>query len=229
MAKIKFSMIVSEMRNKLNGSVFSRNRGGAYVRNKVTPTNPQTQAQVLARARLTQFSQAWRGLTQAQRDAWNSVTSQWARTDVFGDVVNPSGNALFNRLNINVALAGGSVLSLPPQAVGAAALTDLSIAPAAGTAALPVTFAPAAVPADHVMYVEATANLSAGISNASAQFRHVATLPAATATGEDLIAEYTAKFGSLVAGQKVFVRAKFIHEVTGEVSQRLVASAIVSA
>lgn len=228
MAKVKFSALISEMRNKLNGSVFARNRGGAYLRTKVTPNNPQTQSQVLARARLAQFAQHWRSLTEAQRVAWNSVTAQWAKTDVFGDVVNPSGNALFNRLNINVAIAGGSVLTLPPQPVGADALTDLSVTATAGIPSMALSFAPAAVPAGHVMYVESTSNLSPGISNASAEFRHIVTLPAATATSEDVVTDQVAKFGTLVAGQKIFVRAKLINMSTGEVSQRLVASVIIA-
>lgn len=228
MALVKFSMMISEIRNKLNGSVFARNRGGAYIRNKVTPVNPKTQAQVLARARLSQFSQKWRSLTQAQRDAWNAATSSWARTNVFGDVVNPSGNALFNRLNINVSLASGTPLNVPPLAVGADAITQLSIAAAAGTPSLALTFAPGPVPADHVLYVESTPNLSPGISNANAEFRHIVTLPATTATGEDVITAQTNKFGALVEGQKIHVRAKLIHKVTGEVSQALTASAIVA-
>lgn len=229
MAKVKFSALISEMRNKLNGSVFARNRGGAYLRNKVTPVNPQSQAQVLARARLTQFAQAWRSLTQAQRDAWNAAVSQWSTTDVFGDVVTPSGNALFNRLNINVAIAGGSQLNTPPQPVGAAALTDLSISAAAGAGTFDVTFDPTPVPADHVMFLESTPMLSPGISNASAEFRRIDTLDAAELSPYDASASQTAKFGTLVEGQKVFVRAKFINSLTGEVSQRLVASSIVAA
>ena len=229
MAKVKFSAIVSEMRNKLNGSVFSRNRGGAYLRTKVTPVNPGTQAQVLARAKLSQFSQAWRGLTQAQRDAWNSVTNQWAGTDVFGDVVNPSGNALFNRLNINVSIAGGSMLTLPPSPQGADAVTELSVTAAEGTPAMSVTFLPAAVPASHVMFLESTPNMSPGISNASAAFRKIAVLDAAEASPYAALQDQTDKFGAPIAGQKIFVRAKLINMVTGEVSQRLVASTIVSA
>ena len=42
MAKILTTAIVADIRNKLNGSVFSKNRYGAYVRTKVTPVNPQT-------------------------------------------------------------------------------------------------------------------------------------------------------------------------------------------
>lgn len=228
MAKVKFSALISEMRNKLNGSVFARNRGGAYLRNKVTPVNPQTQAQVLARARLTQFAQAWRGLTQAQRDAWNAAVSQWSTTDVFGDVVTPSGNALFNRLNINVAIAGGSQLNTPPQPVGADALTDIGVTAAEGAGTFDVNFTPGPVPADHVLFLESTPMLSPGISNASAEFRRISTLPATEASPYDASTEQTAKFGSLVAGQKVFVRGKFINSTTGEVSQRLIASAIVA-
>ena len=46
MAKVLFSALISDMRNKLNGSVFAKNRGGSYLRTKVTPVNPQTVAQV---------------------------------------------------------------------------------------------------------------------------------------------------------------------------------------
>lgn len=229
MAKVKFSALISEMRNKLNGSVFARNRGGAYLRNKVTPTNPQTIAQVQARSLLTSYSQAWRSLTEAQRLAWKSVVDQWSTTDVFGDVINPSGSSLYIRLNINISLAGGSAISTPPTPQGADALTALSVAAAAGAGTVAVTFAPAAVPADHALYLEASPMLSPGISNANSKFRYFATEAAAATSPAAVGTEYEAKFGDLVAGQKMFVRAKFINALTGEVSQKLVASTIVAA
>jgi len=226
MALVKYSMMISEIRNKLNGSVFARNRGGNYIRNKVTPVNRKSAAQALARSRLTQFAQAWRSLTEAQRVAWNSVTSQWARTNVFGDVVNPSGNALFNRLNINRSIAGQSQLDTPPLPVGADALTELSFTADASQGEMKITFAPNAVPTGHVLFIESTANLSPGIFNANAQFRHIATLPSATASGEDVHQAQINKFGALSVGQKVFIRGKLINSATGEVSQALQASSI---
>lgn len=226
MAKVKFSALISEMRNKLNGSVFARNRGGAYLRNKVTPTNPQTLAQVQARSLLTQFSQSWRSLTQAQRDSFSSVVDQWARTDIFGDVVNPSGSSLYIRLNINISLAGGTAIDVAPQPVGAAALTALTLA-AEGNGAVEITFSPSTVPADHALYVEATPQLSAGISNANSKFRYIATLAASASSPADISDEYAAKFGSVVVGAKMYVRAKLINKLTGEVSQKLIAGTIV--
>lgn len=229
MAKVKFSALISEMRNKLNGSVFSRNRGGAYLRNKVTPVNPQSLAQVGARALLTQFSQAWRSLTEQQRAAWNASVQSWATTDIFGDVVNPSGNTLYTRLNVNISNAGGTPVSVPPSPVGAAALTLLTVAATVTGPTFDVSFLPAAVPVGHAMFLESTAMLSPGISNANSSFRKISVLPTAEASPYDAATEQIAKFGSLAAGQKVFVRAKFINKATGEVSQRLVASAIVGA
>ena len=70
--------------------------------------------------------------------------------------------------------------------------------------------------------------VSPGIYNANTQLRVITTLAPATATGVNVISSYTAKFGSLVAGQKLFVRIRDINKTTGEVSQSLVTSVIVA-
>src|SRR3972149_5825724 len=82
--KIKFGSILTDGRGKLGGQVYARNRSGAYVRNKVTPNNPQSGFQSTARARLAGFSEGWRGLTQAQRDAWNAAGPDFPKTNQFG-------------------------------------------------------------------------------------------------------------------------------------------------
>jgi hypothetical protein len=71
--------------------------------------------------------------------------------------------------------------------------------------------------------------LSPGISNAKSKFRVVQTAAAGVNFDIDIITAYTAKFGGLVEGQKLFVRAKLIVLATGERSQSLVASTIVVA
>lgn len=229
MAKVKFSALVSEMRNKLNGSVFARNRGGAYLRNKVTPVNPRSEAQVAQRNLLTQFSQAWRSLTQAQRDAWSGVVSQWSRTDIFGDVVNPSGNTLFTRLNINIANVSGAIIENPPSPTGVPALSTIEVTADQSTGAVVLTFDPNTIPADVAMVVEATPNMSPGISNANNQYRRVAVLQAGDDSPFALGTAYIARFGALTTGQKLFVRAKLVNMLTGEVGQALSTQTIVVA
>ena len=229
MAKIKMTAIVADMRNKLNGSVFSRNRGGAYIRTKVTPVNPQTAAQVGARSLLTSLAQGFRSLTQAQISAWNASTSSWTSTDVFGDAIVPTGLALYVRLNANIANAGGTAIVNPPLPTGAEALTAISLACDDSSSSFIVTFSPAAVPADHGMYVEATAPMSPGINNANSKFRFIALVAPAAVSPQTLSSAYTTKFGDFAVGQKVFVRAKFINKLTGEMSLSLRASTIVVA
>lgn len=229
MAKVKFGIGPADIRGKINGSVFARNRGGAYVRTKVTPLNPQSVRQIEARSLLTSLAQNFRSLTQAQITAWNEAVTQWQTTDVFSDLVSPTGLALYVRLNANISNAGGTLITTPPAPTGAAALSTLSISADVSSSAFDIAFTPATVPANHTMYIESTAMLSPGINNANSRFRFIGTAAAATASPFDAYAFQTAKFGSLVAGQKVLIRCKFINKNTGEVSLALKASAIVTA
>ena len=229
MAKVKFTAIVADMRNKLNGSVFSRNRGGAYVRTKVTPLNPQTSAQVGARALLTGLAQGFRSLSQEEITSWNGAVNQWSTTDIFGDVVNPTGLALYVRLNANILNAEGTAITTPPAPVGAVAISELQLVASAGDTQFEIAFLPAIVPADHSMYLESTTMLSAGINNANSRFRKISLLGTTTTSPYDAYADQNDKFGPLVVGQKAFVRAKLINKITGEVSQALTASAVVAA
>lgn len=229
MAKVKFTAVVADMRNKLNGSVFARNRGGAYVRTKVTPLNPQSVAQVAARNLLTGLAQGFRSLSQPQITAWNEAVSQWQTTDIFGDLVSPTGLALYVRLNANITNAGGTPISSPPAPVGADSLTTLELTATVTGDVFDIDFTPAAVPANHTMYIESTTMLSPGINNANSRFRFIGTAGAAATSPFDAYGFQSAKFGSLVAGQKAYVRCKFINKITGEVSLALKASAIVTA
>jgi len=229
MAKVKFGIGPADIRGKINGSVFARNRGGAYVRTKVTPLNPQSTRQVAARNLLTSLAQGFRALSQEQITAWNEAVTQWQTTDVFGDLVSPTGLALYVRLNSNISNGADSLISTPPAPTGAAALTEVTLSASVTGDVFELAFAPGTVPSDHTMYVESTSMLSPGINNANSKFRFIEILGATSASPADLFASQTAKFGAIVAGQKVYVRAKLINIVTGEVSLALKASAIVAA
>src|SRR5574337_1436553 len=133
MAKILTTAIVADIRNKLNGSVFSKNRYGSYVRTKVTPVNPQTAFQVGIRSVLTSQSQAWRGLTDAQRQSWIDAAVNFPVTDIFGNIKHLSGSALFVKLNTVLYNAGFATLTVAPSPVALAAISAGILTAAAGT------------------------------------------------------------------------------------------------
>jgi hypothetical protein len=217
--KMKFGAIVVDGRGKIGGHVASKNRTSAYLRTKVTPVNAQTSFQLGVRNVFTGFAQAWRGLSQAERDAWNAAVADYARTNVFGDSVQPTGFNLFQRLNNNLSIAGQSQIDTPPlpAAVGVVVADSLTAAVAVPAMSLVLD---AAVPAATAVKVFATAPMSAGKSFVKNLYRLITVLAPAATTPVDLLAAYTAKFGSTGSiGQKIFVKVEAINTVTGQVGQ----------
>lgn len=229
MAKIKYTFAVADLRNKYNGSVFSKNRAGAYVRNKVTPVNPQTIAQVAVRNIFTTLSQNWRGLTEAQRLGWASQVENFKRTDIFGDLRTPSPLNLYMRINGNLQAVGAAVISEAPVPGDSPSVDSLVLNADVSDTELSIGFTPGVVPANTAWLVEATPGVSPGVNFVKSEYRVITVLPATTGTGEDILAAWQAKYGTMLAGQKIFVRVTPISTVTGLRGQAIAASTIVVA
>lgn len=222
--KMQFGAIVVAGSGKIGGHVASRNRGGAYLRTKVTPVNPSTTSQLNARARLTGRSQAWRGLAQAAREAWSAAVGLYSRTDIFGSLRNPSGFNLYQRINNNLLVVGAGILTVPGLPSAVLTTNIVSLAATAAGQLLSLTNS-AVVPAGTAVKVFATAPQSAGVTFVKSEYRLITTLPAAAVAVTALGVAYTTKFGAWVTGQKIFVRIEFINTLTGQnsVSQQIFA------
>lgn len=70
MARIIGGSPLGMLSGKMGGLIFSHNKSGQYVRQYVSVTNPNTQAQSDARSKLGAASQGFHGLTPAQKSAW---------------------------------------------------------------------------------------------------------------------------------------------------------------
>lgn len=104
--KIKYSALVSDARGKLNGSVASKNRYGQYLRNKMTPVNPQTTHQMAVRGQFGALSSLWPNLTQAKRDSWHTAGQDSPETNIFGDSIVLQPNVFFIKRNMLLTTAG---------------------------------------------------------------------------------------------------------------------------
>jgi len=200
--KGKWGMMMVDGRGKLGGHVLSKGRSGAIARTKVSGVNPQTSYQLAARAKLTTLSQGWRALTQPQRDAFNAAVPDFAKTDIFGDIRNPTGKNLYTKLGINALLAGQAVPTAPDslQAVGnvlagAVVMTDGGTK----TVAFTTTDAP-----DNVQ-VWATAPMSPGREFLKGRYRLLSVVASPTSP-LDISAAYEARFGEPTAGTRVGVK-----------------------
>jgi hypothetical protein len=213
--KVLWGALMVDGRNKIGGQVASKNRGGAYMRTKVTPVNPQTASQSIVRNRLAGISQSWRGLTAAQRAAWNGAVSNYARTDIFGNLKNPSGFALYQRLNNIKVLLGEDASTNPPLPSSVGQFSNLVLTYTSGTPALSLAFSVAA--GDDTGYLLfATPPLSPGIDFVKSEYRLIKSSGSNPTSPLNLLADYVAKFGSVGAvGTKIFVKLVPAGSTTG--------------
>lgn len=225
--KIKFGSLVVDGRGKIGGHVASKNRGGAYLRTKVSPINPQSTRQSAVRSQFTGYSQGFRALTLIQIAAWNAAVSNFSKTDIFGDIKNPSGINLYVKLNMNLEQVGGTPLTDPPLPGDVPAVDSVTLTADSSPQTFSIAFGPSPVPADTAFIVEATAGVSAGKSFVKSEYRQIGYIPAAGTTPDNSLTDYQAVFGTLVGGQKVFVRLTPVNTVTGQRGIPLADSTIV--
>lgn len=222
-ALIKFSGIaVVDIRKKIGGSVFSKSKAGATVRNKVTPINRRSAAQSGLRAIFTSFSQMFRTLTDSQITAWNNAANNgYTSTNIFGDVVKKSGAQLFNALNINLQITGNSSISDPPSFADTPAGL-FGVSPTSDVSSTNIFLnagfegGTSVVPADNALVVYATPKLSRGVSFVKSQLRILTMLPATTDTSSaNAWAAYVAKYGAPAVGDNIVFACQVINIVSG--------------
>lgn len=189
------------------GTTASRNRFGQYYRNRRAPVQPRTAAQLAVRDYLTTNSKGWGSLTDAQRAAWSAYASAHPTVDSLGSSITLTGAQTYVGVNSLNQTAGAAIQAAPPS--GAATSTPTATVNVGTAAGLDVEFDnPDAGTVD--MIIESSPPLSPGV-NFNGDFRVVAIDNVATGDSTDLTAALlTAKFGTLVAGQKFIFRARSV-------------------
>lgn len=230
MALIKFSALVSDMRNKLNGSVLAKNKGGNYMRNKTTPVNPQTEAQMIKRAQFGALSAAYRSLSAADIDKWNAAAANFPYTDIFGDSRTLSGSQLYVKLNNNLAQVNTPALTTPPNPAGTGTPSVTSVLVEVTDETITPTMALIGAPASARIVYEATRALSDGVRFYKNEYRQIAVSSSLTPVlPADLWNAYINKFGAPVVGENISFRIHLVNSATGEASVGVTAKASVVA
>lgn len=122
------------------GTTWSRNRFGAYKRNRSLPVNPNTSRQVAVRNNVRSLAIAWNNtLTQAQRDAWNVYGANVTWTNKLGQAVNLTGLNHYIRSNTPRLGAGLARVDDAPT-IFTLAVAELSLGATASEATQIITF-----------------------------------------------------------------------------------------
>lgn len=224
-----FAPWVGDVKGKVGNAVVQGNRAGATLREKVIPNNPGSSAQTAVRTNTSAQSKAWAGLTDAQRNGWNTAAAsdEWSMKNKLGQPFKLSGFQLFMQLNLVLLNIGQSAITDVP-----AKTTFSDIGMGALTVTATGSVATIAYTGDAVLgqqfIVRASGQVSAGVMSA----KSVSFVDVYIGTGVsplDFATEYVARFGALTAGRKVFVEFYQVSNTTGETLLVGSANAIVGA
>lgn len=184
-------------------TVSSRNRSGQYRRTRAIPVQPRTVAQVAARSRLTSQAAAWRGLTDAQRAAWNAFALSFTVTNSLGQTINLTGAQCFVKVNTVNLLNGDATVNLPPALPAFVAVTVTGVD---ATAATPLIELSGVNPAAGTKFmVFGSPQLSAGVSF-NGRYAYLTTNQVFAAGKMSIQTVYAARYGALIVGKKIFVK-----------------------
>lgn len=187
----------------LRGDTHSRNRYGQYVRNRAIPVNPASTFQGTARARLADAAANWRELTDSQRAGWDSLGLMMSRTDSLGQAYTLTGAQAFVSVNSLKAAVGDAQVNDAPALVTPEALLTATIT-LEDTPTFSVAYTVTPLAANTRLLVFASPQRSAG-RNFESDYRLIQVTAAAAASPANVLANYTARFGAPVLGNRVFL------------------------
>jgi hypothetical protein len=180
-------------------------RNGLVRRILVTPANPRTDRQLEVRDLLAQQARRFDALTDAQQDAWNVAAAGYQSRPSLGQSGPLTGLQLFVRVNCKLGLLGQDPVDVPPTApqFPAVAPETLAITNTAGVVAVKLG-CPTNPSANTVLRASPPQNSAV---RACRNYRIIGLCPAPVQGSADITGLYTAQYGAVPVGMRIFVRA----------------------
>lgn len=228
MAKIKLGPVVGQASGSHASTVFSHNRYGPYIRNRVIPVKRITSYTILIKQQFITNSKAWNALDAANRLAWNLWAQNNPYTDTLGASQTLTGHAAFCKINGSLNWIGEADLLLPPAVPAPAPLTSLSLTADIGAGDVELIFTPTPITTTKKLWLRAAVVDSTGITYVENQLKLVYWSDVAATSPTSIQAAVEGRFGPLAVGHTVHVRVHLIDSATGLISPPLAASAPVT-
>lgn len=114
MALLVPGAVVSVLSGKIGGTVFARNRGGAYARSYAIPTRVTSDLAQKVKAAFAAASQGYANLTTAQIAAWDQYGQENPVSNRIGQLITLKGQSWYVGCNARLIVADETPISVPP-------------------------------------------------------------------------------------------------------------------
>lgn len=217
-ALIKPGPIVSEISGSMGGTVFSHNRGGAYIRARVTPVNPNTVPQQRVRSRLNSIAKQWAQLNFGIQQAWRQFALNHPITNALGDPKILSGIAMYTKVNLVLLNIGEARLDTPPPNANVDALISVGQTLESVGQTITITASdPDPIPANTVLEIQMSRAVSLGLLFVGNITRFQATLAAGAVYPAIVPADPDGP--ALISGEIRVMQYRFISTQNGFMSE----------
>lgn len=212
--------VIGQISGRVGGYVFSRNRGGSYVRNGSVPSTVVTEKALLYKSYLAAASQFWTSLTDAERLSWTVWAQSKTSTNRLGRSISLNGQNWFVSLNSRLAAAGESLITVPPVTSSPVGVVISAFSVDAGAGNTQVTFTPAPLAANQKLWVRGAMVSSSAINNVENLLTTLTITAAAAASPLNLKTPLEEAFGALSVGATYVIECRVLDKGNGMVSGR---------
>jgi hypothetical protein len=221
MAIMRPGPLAGQLSGRVGGVVFSRNRGGDYVRNGPSPTNPQSDYQVAVRNALSVASSYWDDMDDAARQAWRG----WAQVNPIqnrlGESIRLQGNASYVSLNARKAFMGHTLSAVTPARSAPTPLLTITPTFDIGAGAFQLAFTATPLLDEFKVWILGCVITNVGVEFVKNRLRHFYTSASAQASPCNIETAFNARFGVPTVGQKIVLLAGVFDNTYGMLSSML--------
>lgn len=189
--------MVGQLSGSTGSTTASHNRYGKYFRSRTIPVNPNSVSQQGVRGVFGGLAQAWRTLTQSQRDGWTTLAQNVPRIDALGDSYVLSGNAMYASVNLLRDAVGNARDDDAPALDSPPIVSSLALTATGGTSTLDLAYTATGGLAGNDFIIKASAPRSPGRDYVSrGELKQIMVVAGNVATPIDIQAAYSTVFGN---------------------------------
>ena len=218
MAKYLPGPVTGEVRGSIGGTTFSRNRYGAYMRNRAKPVVSMTEKAVNAKSRMTAATQAWQDLTIPEQRTWNGWANSNPITGALGETQYLTGHAAFVGNYCRMLLRGLATLTNPPVTPAEPPLISGSVVADKTGGTCLISFTPTPLAGTGSLWIRGCYVSSAGKHYVENLYRYCQGSPVAPASPYDAFGQIEVELGVMVIGHRLILMVYNFDTVTGLLS-----------
>lgn len=204
MARLKYGIIVTEIKGKVAGMVFQGGNNSKVLRASNNKRNSKSASLSLSTSILSQITSQWKLLTNSDRLAWATAALSYPFVDSFGSTYFGSAYQCFTSYNRNLLTIGSTMVTTPSIVV-----PSINVGPFTFSSSTKdnVSIDPTITLVTSQFYlIYATPALSMGRNNNNAKFKLIAAVDMNGLTTIKVNPFYEKVFGSFSSDSKVIFK-----------------------